>query len=256
MPISIPNIIYIIFLGFISGFVAGRIYKKSGMLLGGTLIALQLFMCIGALMVGAHLSKEINHVILVHCIELLPCIFGGYFGENIKLTNERGYAFKKILWGIGWILTALFLWHGICGNPLTELALIRHAQITPGFITETWEDVDNDDHGRVHWHHGFIYTYTFSDGRQFTKRSGSWFGPLPRELRDLQQPYAIEVEYLPDDPSKSRIKGTGSDSIGDWLWRKMGLGSFLLFLSLAPGVGILRNGIRALRHPKELQESE
>lgn len=87
LPISFPNIIYIILMGFISGFVAGRIYKKSGMLLGGILIILQLFMIIGISMVVENVFKELNYSILWYCIELFPCIIGGYVGEKFVMNK-------------------------------------------------------------------------------------------------------------------------------------------------------------------------
>jgi hypothetical protein len=72
-------------------------------------------------------------------------------------------------------------------------------------------------------------------------------GQLKEKFRDLQRPYPIEVEYLPNNPSVSRIKGDGSASITDWLWRKAGLGSLLLALFVSPGIILLRNGIRDLK---------
>lgn len=158
-------------------------------------------------------------------------------------NNEVIGSVKTLAWGILWILGAVWFWHYSFGNPLDELALIRRAQIAPGSIVDTWEDVGDDDYGRAHWSNKATYTYRLPDGREFTKSTKSVSGRLKETFRDLQQPYPIEVEYLPDKPMVSRIKGDGSDSIMDWLWRKVGLGGVLLILFASPGIILLRNGV-------------
>jgi hypothetical protein len=109
MPISFPNIIYIISVGFLSGFVAGIIYKKRGMLLGGVLIVLQLLTIIGISMDVEKVFKELNYSILWYCIELLPCIFGGYVGERFgreKIGILKKYVGAGIM-GVAWIGAAI-----------------------------------------------------------------------------------------------------------------------------------------------------
>ncbi len=49
----------------------------------------------------------------------------------------------------------------------------------------------------------------------------------------------IEVEYLPDNLTVSRINGTGSPTVTDWLWRKVGLGGLALTLFLSPWAAII-----------------
>lgn len=150
---------------------------------------------------------------------------------------------KKLIWGTLWILGAVWFCYYSFGNPLDELALIRRAQIAPGSIIDTWEDVEDGDDGRAHWFHGATYTYRLPDGREFTKSKTSVSGRLKEKFQNLQQPYPIEVEYLPDNPKVSRIKGDGNSSITDWLWRKVGLGGLLLILLASPGIILLRNGV-------------
>jgi hypothetical protein len=53
----------------------------------------------------------------------------------------------------------------------------------------------------------------------------------------------IEVEYLPDNPAVSRIKGSGSKNLFDWLWREVALGGLLLAMFLAPGCSMLRSAL-------------
>lgn len=140
------------------------------------------------------------------------------------------------VWLVVW---CLFLWHE-AGNPLNELALIRHGSTVPGFITDTWEDADAGDQGGTHWYHGAAYTYRLPDGREFTAATHG-NGRLREELQGLEEPYAVEVEYLHNDPSVSRVKGGGCQTVTEWAWRKVGLGGLLLILLAAPGIAMLRN---------------
>lgn len=95
-----------------------------------------------------------------------------------------------------------------------EFELIQNGKTTSGFIIDTWEDAEPNDGGGVDWYHGAKYTYVLPDGRDFEDTtSGS--GRLKEEFRYLSQPLPIEVEYLPNKPSISRIKGDGPNSIPD-----------------------------------------
>jgi hypothetical protein len=165
-------------------------------------------------------------------------------------NNKLGDSMKRLIWGVLWILAACWFSYYLIGNPLDELALIRRAQTAVGFIVDTWEDVEDGDDGRAHWFHGATYTYRLPAGREYTQRTKDVSGRLKEKFRDLQQPYPIEVEYLPDNPTVSRIKGDGSESIMDWLWRKAGLGSLLLALFVSPGIILLRNGIREMKRSR------
>lgn len=164
-------------------------------------------------------------------------------------NNKFGDSTKTLIWGVLLILGACWFWYYLFGNPLNELAFIRQAQIAPGFIVDTWEDVEDGGgvRGKAYWFHGFAYTYRIPDGREFTQSTKSVNGRLEEKFQDLQQPYPVEVEYLPDNPTVSRIKGDGNDSITDWLWRKAGLGGLFLVVFVSPGIILLRNGVRDIR---------
>lgn len=174
--------------------------------------------------------------------------------DRDEKNNQRFEPYKSILWGLLLIIGACCFWYSIVGNPLNELALIRRGQIAPGHIVDTWEDVGEDDEGGDHWLHGATYTYRLPDGREFTQETLAGSGRLKEEFRNLEEPYPVEVEYLPDNPSVSRIKGDGSDTVTDWLWRKLGLGSLLLFMFLSPGITLLRNGVRSLKQLRSIAE--
>jgi hypothetical protein len=160
------------------------------------------------------------------------------------VNTEYRAAIMKTLLGVVVFVGGCWFWYYLVGNPLQELALIQRAQIAPGFIVETWEVVGDDDMGRAHWLHGAKYTYRLPDGREFTQTTKESPGRLKKEFLNLKKPYSIEVQYLPENPTVSRIKGEGSDNILDWAWRKAGLGTLILVILLSPGFVLLRDGVR------------
>jgi len=87
-PISFPNIIYIISIGLLSGYFAGRIYKKRGMVIGGILQILPLFIIIGiSIFLNKDFMKMVNNSNRADFaswswISFIPGIIGGYIGEK------------------------------------------------------------------------------------------------------------------------------------------------------------------------------
>jgi len=154
---------------------------------------------------------------------------------------------KMVMWGVLWIVGACWFWYYLVGNPFDEFALIHRGQTTPGSIIDTWEEVEDDTFGRAVWFHGATYTYRLPDGREFTQRSQVRSGRLGEEFRNLTEPYPVEIEYLPENPSVSRIKGDGHDSLWSWLLLKVGLGSLLLAVFVSPGLILLRNVARNIK---------
>jgi hypothetical protein len=159
------------------------------------------------------------------------------------MTKELKSAAKSALWGVVLLVGALWFWLCEFGNPFDDFALIFRGQTTQGFIIDTWEEPQDTDKGTM-WFHGGTYKYRLPDGREFTQKSKGGTGRLREEVRYLARPFPIQVEYLPDDPDVSRIKGSGSPNLFDWLWRKIGVGGLLLALFLAPGISILRSAVQ------------
>jgi hypothetical protein len=133
-----------------------------------------------------------------------------------------------------------------------DFRLMRHHETCSGFIVDTWEDVDENEAGAEFWNYFVIYKYSIPDGREFTQ-SMSHSGRLKSEFRDLLEPYPIEVEYLPDNPTVSRIKGDGPNSILSWLRSSVGYWAFFPLLLLAIGIYLLWKEVGELR---ELRKSE
>ena len=104
-----------------------------------------------------------------------------------------------------------FLFGGIVDG-WEEFRLIQGGKTAPGFIIDTWEEPIDTDAGATAWSHGATYTYRLPDGREF-ERTTYDSGRLKEEFRNLVRPFPVEVEYLPDEPTISRIKGDGPSSI-------------------------------------------
>jgi uncharacterized protein DUF3592 len=149
---------------------------------------------------------------------------------------------KTILVGLLVMAGGFWFWYSLVGNPLYDLALIRHGVTAKGEIVEASEDVEDDDRGRAVWTHNARYRFTLPSGRTITRDTGSLPGRLSESL-----PRNIEVEYLSHDPSVSRIKGSGSQTVFEWAWRKAGLGALLLAMFLSPGAKLIHSGIGELR---------
>lgn len=148
--------------------------------------------------------------------------------------------------GLGLIVGAVWFWLYLVGNPIHDLRLMLYAKTAPGQIIDTWEEPGDGDQGQTFWDSGCVYTFRLPDGREMRDvHTGQ--GRLRSEFRNLAHPVAVEVEYDPVDPSISRIKGDGSQSLVDWLLRKVGLGGLLLILFVSPGVKLIRDGVRRFR---------
>ena len=151
-------------------------------------------------------------------------------------------AAKYMTGGYVWLIIAIGLWYSGLGNPLHDFALMKRAQVTSGSLLDESDDAGDTDEGGMVWSYGATYSYRIPDGRRFTNKyeSSSSHGPITGLPENLQ------VEYLPDNPRISRVKGTGSATVREWIIRTtLSLG--LLALFVAPGLHLLKVGINELR---------
>lgn len=167
----------------------------------------------------------------------------GWIWRNWQPDPALSDVASSAFFGVLLLLGMFWFWHFLAGNPFDDLALILKGHTVPGFVVDTWEDVESSETG-AHWFHGAVYTYRLSDGREFTQHTRIKSGRTKLEFTDINEPVPIEVEYLPDNPAVSRIKGDGSPTLFDWLWRKLGLGGILLVMFLAPGFAMLRDAAK------------
>lgn len=138
----------------------------------------------------------------------------------------------------------------ITGNAWDELMLIQHHETCSGFLVDaSWETDYYSVYSRV------TYTYSIPDGRQFTQEI-SGHDTEKYQSWDLPYPIPIEVEYLPDNPSVSRIKGDGPYSSESWLWHELvGHGLFINWILIAIGIYLLYREVKELKRLKKHKKS-
>lgn len=145
---------------------------------------------------------------------------------------------KGIVIGLICMIVALWFMWEMVGNPFDELALIRKAETTNCTLIDSYIDETEGYRGKVFFADVGIYSFFVSDGSEFKAIDRAPLG----KLKEYQ-----EVEYLPDNPKVNRIKGEGCQSITEWLWRKIGIGSFLLLMFLSIGFIVLKSSIIKFR---------
>ena len=176
----------------------------------------------------------------------MPAVLKHYVEPGDNMGKSRFYeSAKTIGLGIVVIIVGCWFWHHTIGNPLDELALIRRAQIAAGSLVETYEHEEQDYRDHVYFSDVGVYTYRLPDGREFKTTTRVPTGQLNEQ---------VEVEYLLDNPTVSRVKGDGSASVTDWLWRKVGLGSLFLALLCSPGIYLVKKGVRDLRDLRRIEK--
>ena len=119
-------------------------------------------------------------------------------------------------------LLALFFWQ----DAVDERALIDHAQLVPATL-----DVVRSGRGGAEGEYGF----RMRDGTRGTVRRGY------DTLHEI--PHLLEVEYLPEKPEVKRIKGVGSNTVGQWrFWLVLKFTFLTVVFSF--GVWMLVRGLR------------
>lgn len=161
--------------------------------------------------------------------------------DNKKQENIHWSLVKGIV--IGTLLIAFAIWFigDATGNPLHELALIRNAEITTGTLVDSFEVEKAGSNDRVYFCDRGVYSY-LAGGNSFK----TFIDAPTGQLNELE-----EVEYLPNNPEISRVKGDGCQSITELLWRKVGLGGLMLIAFSSFGFIYLRNSIKEYRHKKK-----
>ncbi len=120
---------------------------------------------------------------------------------------------KTVLLGLLLLTGGLWFCLYLLGNPMNELALIRRGVTAKGVIKDVADDSD--------------YEFRLPNGQMVEGKTG--------EIAYYMPGYVIEVEYLPDNPAVSRIKGDGCSTVTEWIWSNVGL----LILFFSPGVGLI-----------------
>lgn len=122
-------------------------------------------------------------------------------------------------------------------NPYHEYLLMTEGISTKGFITKTDVEIDENERGGItKYHHYYGYKFTTKEGKSI-ESSGEGNGQLSEEFIDLYEPYPISIVYLKNNSEINEIKDNLSDSMFEFILRKIILG--LLLLSLFCSIGII-----------------
>ena len=144
---------------------------------------------------------------------------------------------KAALWGVAFLAGGALMCKAFIGNPMNDLALIRESRVTDATLMETAEFDGEGERGQ--YYEGVNGAYQFAvNGKDYfalSTQSHSSFDPV------------AQVQFLERDPSINRMKGDGVQTIGEWLWRKAGLGLILAGIFMTPGIVQLRAAYRAHR---------
>jgi hypothetical protein len=159
----------------------------------------------------------------------------------MRTLKCRGSAGGAIV-GVIWIGVVLWFCLGGFKESKEEAALIQRGQATPGVIVRASEECDRGESSKV-WYWTVAYRYQLPDGQVLEqKEEGS--GRLDPELRDRIPPYPVQVVYLPDEPSISRLKMGEWAKAEVWLTRKVVKTLVFLGVFLTPGIWIVVTSIR------------
>lgn len=104
---SLPNILYAVFMGFLSGFFAGYIARRKGMLIGGILQFIPLIIMV---LIAIYMNRDITQYMydkygvdlaLWTWVSLIPGVAGGFCGEkiwNVKNAGQMDQYLSHLFW--------------------------------------------------------------------------------------------------------------------------------------------------------------
>lgn len=173
------------------------------------------------------------------------------YAESLSQKGKLIYnLIKQCTFGITAMIAAIwFLSYNINANPYHEYQLITESKIANGFITNVEEykdevDIPDAQGGGSEPVTIDIYDYNFTtqDGKVIKDRSSD----LGYMKNFKNKPLPIQVEYLPDNPKINRVKDETSQckTLGEFIWRKLGLGGLLLITFCSIGFAMIRNAIK------------
>ena len=164
-----------------------------------------------------------------------------------KLLPKRKLLFNLIkgcFWGTIAIAVAIwFMSMMFKVNPFYEYLLMSEGVSVSGFITNTGEDIEEGERGQALYYYHYTYTFTTTNGKS-VESSWSSKGRLREEFIDLVDPYPTTIVYLRDNPDINEIKENLSESMIEFILRKVALGLLLLTLFCSIGLLMIKGAIK------------
>lgn len=197
-------------------------------------------------------SKHIWGIIdlIVSALILLTIDWKGY---KESLSPERKLIYnlsKQCIYGVAALIASIwFVSYSIKVNPYYEYQLITKSKIANGFITKVEEHKDEIDipdaqggGSEMVTVDSYDYNFTTQDGKVINARSSD-LGYMPNFKNE---PLPIRVEYLPYNPRINRVKDETSEckTLGEFIWKRLGLGGLLIVVFCSIGFVMIRNGIK------------
>ena len=151
---------------------------------------------------------------------------------------------KTILWGVLALVIGFFFAKYLAGDPVSNLLLVQWGKDVSGYLIHTDEEyIDGDSGGG--WEHWYVYKYAVA-GKTY-EGEGHGSGPLKPEYSLIEEPIPIQVRYFTGYPRISKPSESGAQSLFEWFWREFCLALFIYALVCAPGVSMIRTGLRERR---------
>ena len=157
---------------------------------------------------------------------------------------------KNCFWGVVAISVAFWIVsYAMKVNPYHEYLLITKGITANGFITKAEEYEDEVDIPDAQGGGSEAVTKVYYE-YDFTTEAGKIINGRSSELEGIQdfkgKPIPIQVEYLKDNPDINRVKDATSQckTIGEFIWRRICLGTLLLLMFSAFGLYMIRRGIK------------
>jgi hypothetical protein len=176
----------------------------------------------------------------------------------LNSSNKRKlHLIKSIIIGLAIPIVGVWIWYAASDNPVNEYLLITKSKTTNGFITKADEqdDIVETNDGRSS-EQVFYYYYEYKflvNGKAFISY-GNEDGTLPDDLTNLaEKSFPIEVEYLPENPQISRVKGmpSGHTTVYEWLRYSVLMGVIVFLICSYFGFMSIRNGIKQYSNSNE-----
>ena len=173
------------------------------------------------------------------------------YAESLSQKGKLIYNLtKQCIYGVAALVVAIwFVSYMVKVNPYHEYQLITNSKIANGFITNVEEYEDEVEAPEAQGGGSAMVTVDIYD-YNFTTQDGKVINDRSSDLGYMQdfksKPLPIQVEYLPDNPKINRVKDETSQckTLGEFIWRKLGLGGLLLIMFCSIGYTLIKNGIK------------
>lgn len=143
---------------------------------------------------------------------------------------------KSVFWGLVVTGVMFAFWYSMAGNPLNEYRFMQRGVLLNAEIGECSQEYAESDSGQGGPYQRCGYRYVVN---------GTSYNDVSDFAQDVGD--AVEILYLPDNPSVHREKLGAATGIFDFIFRKMILGTVLLVMFLSIGFVMIRDGINSFK---------